>query len=198
MIDQIVSISFTLFLLMDSIGNIPVYILILRGLEPKRRRIVILRELSIALFTILLFAFFGERFLKVLEISLESIFLAGGIILFIMGLKMIFPENGSLSDAFKADGEPLIFPLAIPLIAGPSVLAAVMIYSFQLESQSLLYIAIILAWIASTFILYLSNFLQQLLGQRGVKALERLMGLLLILLSINMFLNGIRMFQRSL
>ncbi len=198
MFDQIVSISFTLFLLMDSIGNIPVYILILRELEAKRRRIVILRELSIALVMILLFAFLGERFLKILEISHESIFLAGGIILFIMGVKMIFPENGSLYDAFKADGEPLIFPLAVPLIAGPSVLAAVMIYSFQLESQIPLYIAIVLAWIASTIILYLANYLQKCLGQRGVKALERLMGLLLILLSINMFLNGIRIFQRSL
>jgi multiple antibiotic resistance protein len=198
MFDQIFSISFTLFLLMDSFGNIPIYLIILKEFGEKKRRLILLRELLIALFTIYLFAFLGEGFLRVLEISKESIFLAGAIVLFLMAVKMIFPEKGSMAHTFAGEGEPLIFPLAVPLIAGPSTLAAVMIYALQVSSMWMLYLSIFMAWIASSLVLYLSTYLQRWLGDRGLKALERLMGLVLILLAINMFLNGLRIFHKSL
>jgi multiple antibiotic resistance protein len=182
---------------MDPLGNIPIYIAILQKIETHRRIKIIFREKLIALLIILLFAYFGDDFLKALNISHETIFLAGGIVLFVMSLKLLFPENGSLLDSLSIEGEPLIFPLAIPLVAGPSVLAAVMIYSHQLESLTSLFGAIGIAWIASTFILLGSTMLQKYLGIRGLKALERLMGLILMLIAINMFLKGVIIFQTT-
>lgn len=193
----IFSIAFTLFLLMDPLGNIPIYLAVLQKLSHKRRLWIIFREKIIALLIILIFAYTGNEFLEFLNISHESIFLAGGIVLFVMALKMLFPENGSLLKSFAIDGEPLIFPLAIPLVAGPSVLAAVMIYSHQLENLSILFTSILIAWIVSTFILLSSTVLQKWLGSKGISALERLMGLLLMLIAINMFLEGVVLFQTT-
>ena len=145
----------------------------------------------------MIFATFGDNFLRALDISHETIFLAGGIVLFVMSLKLLFPEGGSLLESLSVDGDPLIFPLAIPLIAGPSVLAAVMIYSHQVENWKVLYLAIFLAWLVSLIILMSSTFLQKCFGERGIKAMERLMGLILMLIAINMFLEGVSLFQTS-
>ena len=191
------SMAFTLFLLMDPIGNIPIYLSILQKIDGQRKLWIIFREKIIALVVILTFAYFGDDFLKSLGISHEAIFLAGGIVLFIMALKLTFPEDGSLLDSLAIDGEPLVFPLAIPLVAGPSVLAAVMIYSHQLENVSLLYSAIAIAWVASTIILLGATLLQKIMGIRGIKAMERLTGLILMLIAINMFLKGIILFQTT-
>lgn len=197
MFPTLFAISFTLFLLMDPLGNIPIYLSILQELPSHRRLWIIFREKLIALFIILLFAYWGNEFLQALDISHEVIFLAGGIVLFVMALKMLFPENGSLLNSLAIEGEPLIFPLAIPLVAGPSVLAAVMIYSHQLESLTILFSAILIAWAASTLILLSSTLLQKWVGLRGIKALERLMGLILMLIAINMFLKGVIIFQTT-
>jgi multiple antibiotic resistance protein len=197
MVEMVFSIAFTLFLLMDPLGNIPIYLSILKECNLKKRTQIILREKAISLVIILIFAAFGDNFLKALEISHETIFLAGGIVLFVMALKLLFPEGGSLLQSLSVDGDPLIFPLAIPLIAGPSVLAAVMIYSHQIEDWKLLYIAIFLAWFASLIILLSSTLFQKIFGDRGIKAIERLMGLILMLIAINMFLQGVTLFQTS-
>lgn len=197
MLGTVFTMAFTLFLLMDPLGNIPIYLAILQELDSKRRLWIIFREKIIALVIILIFAYFGDDFLKALSISHEAIFLAGGIVLFIMSLKLIFPEDGTLLESLSIEGEPLIFPLAVPLVAGPSVLAAVMIYSHQLEESKLLFSAIGIAWVASTIILLGSTFLQKCLGIRGIKALERLMGLILMLIAINMFLKGVVIFQST-
>ena len=182
---------------MDPIGNIPIYLSILQEIDGNRKLWIIFREKIIALVVILIFAYFGDNFLKALDISHEAIFLAGGIVLFIMALKLIFPEDGSLLESLAIDGEPLVFPLAIPLVAGPSVLAAVMIYSHQLEKPRILFGAIAIAWVASTAILMSSTLLQKCLGIRGIKAMERLMGLVLMLIAINMFLKGVIIFQTT-
>lgn len=108
-----------------------------------------------------------------------------------MALKMIFPEDGALVESLTTEGEPLVFPLAIPLIAGPSVLAAVMIYSKETGRAGTLFYAIFLSWVLSAGILLASSLLNKWLGTRGLKALERLMGLILMLIAINMFLQGI-------
>ncbi len=147
--------------------------------------------MCIALVIITIFALFGSRLLTFLDISGESIQLAGGIVLFIIAVKMIFPEKGTLADSLFQEGEPFIFPLAIPLVAGPSVLAAVMIYSRQLESMMILLSSIVVAWFFSMIILLSSTILKKWLGTRGISALERLMGLMLMLIAINMFLEGI-------
>lgn len=185
------TLSFSLFLLLDPIGNVPIYISVLRKVAPKRQKKIILRELLIALGVILLFAFVGEFFLKILRISSHTVLIAGGIILFIIALKMIFPPPPSSTIAEK--GEPFIVPLAIPLVAGPSVLAAVIIYSHE-NPMSLLILALVLAWLVTTAILLSSSFLHRILGHHGIVACERLMGLILTLISVQMFLEGVKSF----
>lgn len=191
---KMLSIAFSLFLLMDSIGNIPFYISFLKGVSPERQRIVIIRELLIALFIIILFNFIGAGLMKFLNVQSDTIQIAGGIILFLLCLKMIFPPPHDPNENLPHDEEPFIVPLAVPLVAGPSVLAAVMIYSEQ-TSAWIMVGAISISWIASLFILLGSSFLKEVLGWRGITALERLMGLILILISVQMFLTGLSAFM---
>lgn len=191
----IFSTAFSLFLLMDPFGNIPIYLSVLKEIGHKKKKWIVLREKVIALFIILIFAFFGNHLIKILNISHESIYLAGGIVLFVMAIKMIFPDHTSLADSLAVKGEPLIFPLAVPLVAGPSVLAAVMIYSAQIPAKSIIIYAILSAWVLSTLILLFAVYLSKWLGEKGINAIERLMGLILILIAINMFLQGITMYR---
>lgn len=193
-----ISIAFSLFLLMNPIGNIPFYVSFLRGIHPKRQARIICRELFISLLIIILFAFAGNALLQVLHIELPTVQISGGLILFILSLRMIFPpseEDHEEDLSKKAKQEPLIVPLAIPLVAGPGVLAAVMIYANQTIHEWELVAAIFIAWFATFLILLLSSWFQKVLGWRGVIALERLMGLLLILIAIQMFLIGWRAFS---
>jgi len=188
------SVAFSLFLLMDPIGNIPFYISFLKGLHPKRQRVVIVRELLIALFIIIVFNFIGDALMEFLHIQNDTIQIAGGIVLFLLCLKMIFPQPHDPNENLPHDTEPFIVPLAVPLVAGPSVLAAVMIYSRQEASNWIMIGAIMLAWSASLLILLASSFLKSLLGWRGIVALERLMGLILILIAVQMFMSGLSAF----
>lgn len=188
---EMFSIAFSLFLLMDPIGNIPLYLTTLKEIPRKRQRIIIFRELIIALFIIIFFNFIGYELLKFLHITKESVEIAGGIILFLIALKMIFPDSNEPKEKNPVKTEPFIVPLAVPLIAGPSILAAVMIYTHQGIQNSIMIPAIVIAWVASLSILILASYLQKLLGLRGIIALERLMGLILILIAVQMFLTGI-------
>ncbi len=191
---QMLSIAFTLFLLMDPIGNIPFYISFLKGLDSKRQRFIIFRELIIALFIIILFNFVGDGLMKFLHVENDTIQIAGGIILFLLCLKMIFPPPHDPHESLPHETEPFIVPLAVPLVAGPSVLAAVMIYAKQEDNSLRMVGSIMIAWLASLVILLGSSFLKQALGWRGIIALERLMGLILILISVQMFLSGLSAF----
>lgn len=191
---SLLSIAFSLFLLMDSIGNIPFYITLLKGVDPRRQRYVIMREMLIAFFIIILFNFIGNGLMHFLHVTHDTIQIAGGVILFLLCLKMIFPPPHDPRDVVPHDTEPLIVPLAVPLIAGPAVLAAVMIYSNQQTSSLVMIGAIFIAWAASLLILLASSFLKNVLGWRGIIAMERLMGLIMILIAVQMFLSGISSF----
>lgn len=190
----LLSIAFSLFLLMDSVGNIPLYISFLHNLEEGRQRWVIFRELVIALFIIVLFSFAGNGLMEFLNVSQDTIEIAGGIILFLICLKMIFPRKKDPDEDLPHDTEPFIVPLAVPLIAGPSVLASVMIYGRQEVHPWTMLGAIFLAWIASLGILLSSSLLKRILGWRGITAIERLMGLVLTLIAVQMFLTGVSHF----
>jgi multiple antibiotic resistance protein len=193
------SIALSLFLLMDPIGNIPFYISFLKGVDPKRQRKIILRELLIALVIIILFNFVGDGLMKLLRIQEDTIQIAGGIILFLLCLKMIFPpSHDSTENLPHTAAEPFIVPLAVPLVAGPGVLAAVMIYTRQQANQWVMVGAILIAWIASLLILLASSWLKNILGWRGILAMERLMGLILTLIAVEMFLSGISTFTTNL
>jgi multiple antibiotic resistance protein len=191
------SITLSLFLLMDSIGNVPIFISFLKDISPKRQRIVIFRELLIALFFMILFLFLGDSLLSALGVSQQVVMISGGIILFLIALKMIFPPPKDPNQGISPTKEPFIVPLAIPLLAGPAVLASIMLYGSQEEIGTWTLIgAIILAWIPSAIILLASSWLQRLLGPRALMACERLMGLILTLIAVQMFLEGLKSYFR--
>ena len=178
---SMLSIAFSLFLLMDPIGNIPFYISFLKGVDRERHRYIIFRELIIALLIIYLFAFLGNSLMDFLKIDNCTIQIAGGIVLFIMCLKMIFPPDKKSNGDPSNQPEPFIVPLAI-------------IYAKQASSILVMGGAILISWLVSLLILISSSYFNKLLGQKGIIALERLMGLILILISVQMFLSGLQSF----
>ncbi len=189
---DILSAATMLFLIMDPLGNLPIVLSILKHLDPKRRRIVLVRELFFALAILLLFLFAGQSILSFLHVEPETLSISGGIILFIIAIRMIFPQTGSVT-GLAAGEEPFFVPMAIPMIAGPSVIASLLLLSTQHPGQLLeLSGAVMIAWGTTFFILMFYNFFHKLLGERGLKAIERLMGLLLVMISTQMFLNGVK------
>jgi len=184
----------TLFLVMDPLGNVPIFLAILKDLEPKRRRYVIIREMLIALLVMALFLMFGNGMLQVLGLKPETISIAGGIVLFIIALRMVFPQQGGLMGDLP-DGEPFIVPLAVPFVAGPSTLATLILFSQQ-SGQTLVFtsIELVIAWALTFVILLFSTKFYKWLGVRGLAAMERLMGMLLIMISVQMLLNGVLAF----
>ena len=187
------ALAFALFVLIDPVGNIPLFLKTLHPFAPKRQRIILIREMLIALGIMIAFQFGGEAMLQALHIQKDALYIAGAVILFLIALEMVFKSSGD-AEAQKVVDEPLIVPLAIPLIAGPAVLAAVTIFATQEANDLKVSCAVVLAWFASAIILYFASFLQNILGKKGLLALEKLMGLILTLMSVEMFLEGIRIF----
>ena len=199
MTPTIISLAFALFLLMDPLGNVPLFLSVLKDFPVKKQRKIILRELCIALGIIIAFYFVGNFLLELIDVKPHTILIAGGIILFLIAIKMIFPNPID----HKATGlphtkDPFIVPLAIPFLAGPTVLAAVMLYSSQDIPTFVAVTAIIIAWIVSAVILLSSSLLKRVFGEKGLTAFEKLMGLILILIAIEMFLKGIALFVSTL
>ncbi|MGF1911627.1 YhgN family NAAT transporter [Vibrio kasasachensis] len=192
---DIISAATLLFLIMDPLGNLPIVLSILKHLEPKRRRIILIRELFFALAILLLFLFAGKSIMAFLHVQPETLSISGGIILFIIAIKMIFPSAGSVT-GLAAGEEPFIVPMAIPMLAGPSVIAAILLLSTQHPNRLVeLSGAVFIAWLATFIILMFSGVLHRLLGERGLKAVERLMGLLLVMISTQMFLDGMKSYM---
>lgn len=186
----------TLFLVMDPLGNIPPFLSVLKDVHPDRRRRVLIREILIAYVVLLAFLFLGKRVLALLSLQQETISIAGGIVLFLIALRMIFPtERGLFGETLE--GEPFIVPLAIPLVAGPSALAVLLLLE-QSETAvtSQLLLAVTIAWALTAVILLSSTLLYRLLKERGLIAMERLMGMLLVMLAVQMFMNGVANFLK--
>lgn len=183
----------TLFLIMDPIGNIPLFLSILKPVAPERRRRVLLREVVLAYVVLLVFLGLGNYLLRFLGLEQETISIAGGIVLFLIAIKMIFPVDKGPAESFE--GEPFLVPLAVPLIAGPSTLAALLLLQRTAPNDTaLLFIAVTVAWAISGLILLSSTFFYRILGERGVVAMERLMGMLLVMVAVQMLLNGVKTF----
>jgi len=180
-------VSFSLFLVLNSLGNIPLFLGMLAKFDVKRQRKIIFRELVIALGILITFSFFGETVLRLLGISQPIIGLAGGALLFIISLGMIFPKE---SNAELVIREPFIVPLAMPIVSGPGAITAVMVYSEQLHNNLYMLAAILLAWIASLILLLASSNIKYLLGEKGLDACERVGGMLICLISVQMFSSG--------
>jgi MarC family membrane protein len=191
-----VSATILLILITDPIGNIPIFANALKHVAPERRARVILREVLIAFVLLLTFMFVGESFLRVMNLSELSLQIGGGVILFLIALRMIFPPLKVESE--EPQGEPLIVPLAIPAIAGPSALATVLLLVSQAPEKRLEWIAALcVTMTVSAVVLVLAERIQRVAGDRFVVALERLMGLVLVAVSIEMLLRGIKTFVKQ-
>ncbi|HIF9197808.1 TPA: YhgN family NAAT transporter [Photobacterium damselae] len=179
------------FLIMDPMGNLPMFSSIIRHIDKKRRRIVLIRELCFALLVMFLFLFAGETVLNFLNLKQQAVSIAGAIILFLIAIRMIFPSKEG-SSHMAAGEEPFLVPLAIPMLAGPSILATLILVAHQDPNRMFDWsIALIGAWGASAAILMFSEVFERIVGKKGLTAIERLMGMLLLMLAVQMFLDGI-------
>jgi multiple antibiotic resistance protein len=191
--DSFISSVITLALVMDGFGNIPLFISALKKVAPERRKAVLIRELGIALLIMVAFLFLGKWFLRAFGIAEYSLSIAGGLILFIISIKLVFGGNEDPKGDPK-DDEPFIVPLAIPLVAGPAALSIVMITAAQ-QPKFITLAAVVVASLINSLILLSSFPLSNLLGKRGLVAIERLTGMILVLISVNMVMNGISTFM---
>ncbi len=183
-----------LFLVMDPLGNIPFFISLLRGIPHAKARRIIVREHVFALLLFFFFIFFGRFFLDMMGIQDPALSIAGGIVLFLIAIKLIFPiKEGIFGD--MPSGEPFIVPLATPLICGPSAMTTVLILSSKSDvSFWKLSVSVVLAWAASLVLLFYAAAIERLLGERGVMAIQRLMGMVLTAIAVQMFLTGLAQF----
>ena len=193
---NLLALAVTLFLVLDPFGNAAIFHAVLSKIPESRRRPVLVRELLFALCILLGFLFLRKHLLGFLGLRPATLSISGGILLFLIALGMVFPTRSVLGET--GDDEPFIVPLAVPLIAGPSSIALILLtaskYPGELASITL---AVTGAWLLSSVILLLSPALLRLMGTKGTRALERLMGLLLILVAVQMFLDGVSTYSAS-
>jgi multiple antibiotic resistance protein len=193
---NLLAISVTLFLVLDPFGNAAVFHGVLAKIPENRRRMVLVRELLIALGILLGFLFLGKHLLGFLGLRPATLSISGGILLFLIALGMVFPSHSVLGET--GDEEPFIVPLAVPLMAGPSTIALILLTASKFpDATAWIALAVGAAWLASSIILLLSPAMLRFLGTKGTRALERLMGLLLILVAVQMFLDGVTSYNAS-
>ena len=182
-----------LLLVLDPLGSLPIFISVMRGVAPARRTRVAVREVGIAFFALLAFMLGGQGFLSVMRLSERSLEVAGGVILLIIAMRMIFSAG---SDLYAADGsgrEPFIFPLAVPLLAGPSALATVLLLASRQPGRLLEWTAALtVAMLVCGAVLMLADRIRRLLGHSVVAAIEKLMGLVLTAIAVEMILAGLK------
>ena len=185
-----------LFVVMDPLGNIPIFVSVLDDVAPARRYRVLARELLIALAILFAFLLGGQYLLAALHLSQYSVSVAGGIILFLIALKMIFPVPRTMrEDERDEHDEPFLVPLAVPMVAGPSAMAILLLLATRHPDRIVLWsLALFMAWAATAAILAFAPLLKEWLGKRGLIAVERLMGMLLVAIAVQMFLEGVSEF----
>lgn len=187
-----VSAFVLLLLVLDPFGSLPIFISVLRGVAPERRTLVALREVAMAFGVLLAFMFTGQGFLSLMHLSERSLEVAGGVILLIIAIRMIFASGGEI---YATDGqrEPMIFPLAVPLLAGPSAMATVLLLASRQPERIAHWVgALTLAMAISGFVLLAAERIRKILGGPMVSALEKLMGLVLTAIAVEMVLAGLK------
>jgi MarC family membrane protein len=187
-----------LLLVTDPFGNVPLFVTALKDVAPERRPRIVLRECAIAFLLLLLFMFFGRHFLAALQLTDISLRIGGSVILLIIAIRMIFPHPDGVLGRSEG-GEPFIVPLAIPALAGPSALATVLLFTSNNMEEVMVHVAALaavgLVWLA---VFLAAERLQKALGAQVMTAFERLMGLILTAMSIEMLLSGVRAFVKTL
>ncbi|MFO1450981.1 MAG: MarC family protein [Opitutaceae bacterium] len=193
------SAAATLLLILDPFGNIALFNSILGRIPPERRRRVLVREVIFAYVLLILFLLVGGRLLGFLGLQQSSLSIAGGIMLFMIAIGMVFPKSGVTFGAESGDEEPFIVPLATPLIAGPSGMAFLLLLASQHPGRLGEWtLAVTAASAVTAAILILGDRLLILLGNRGMRAIERLMGMILTLVAVQMILNGLSLYVANL
>jgi len=196
--NRVISDAVLLFFVIDPFGLIPLYTTLLARVPQPRRRRVLMRELTIALLALVAFLFAGKYLLSVLQISAPALVIAGALILFLIALPMIFPSIKISMDTEGAT-EPFIVPLATPLFAGPSALTLVMLLGSDGDSAWPEWLGtVFIAWLAAAIVLLLGQAIATRLGPRGLTAVERLMGMLLVAISVEMLLSGLSQYFGAL
>lgn len=192
--------SFIILLLVtDPFGNVPLFASALSHVPPERRGRVVVRECAIAFLLLLVFMFFGRHFLSALQLSDIALRIGGGVILFLIALRMVFPQPGGIFGDSELSTEPFIVPLAIPALAGPSALVTVLLFSSNNAAETVLHVAVLsLVAVVWLVVLLAAERMQRALGPRVMNAFERLMGLILTAMAVEMLLAGIRAYVRSL
>ncbi len=192
----VISAAVLLFLVMDPLGNVPMFISALKSVQAERQNTVIVRELLIALLLLVIFLFVGQYLLSWFHITGPALTVSGGVILFLIAIRMVFPSvEKPLQE--NIEGEPFIVPLAVPYVVGPSAIATVMLMMSQNPARWPEWLAaVFLAWLASSIILFFATKLKRFLSQKVLIAIERLMGMLLITLAVQMLMTGIDQFMQ--
>jgi MarC family membrane protein len=182
-----------LLLVLDPFGSLPIYISVLRGVPPQRRRVVALRESLIAFAVLAAFMLGGQVFLDVMRLSERSLEVAGGVILLIIAVRMIFSNGSGVYEAQAEGTEPFIFPLAVPLLAGPSAMASVLLLASREPARMAVWMGALTAAMAvSAVVMLTADRLRRLLGDSMVAAIEKLMGLVLTAVAVEMILAGLK------
>src|SRR5262245_38789805 len=187
-----------LLLVVDPIGNMPIFVSVLSRVDPARRISVTLRECAIALVVLLTFLFAGKALLALFGLSGTSLTIAGGVVVLLIALRMIFRSGADVFERLP-EGEPFIVPLAVPAIAGPSAIATVVLLSSSAPERWPEWSAAVLIAIAATLAtLLFADRIVRVLGERTLAAFERLIGLVLTAVAVEMLLRGIADFVRHL
>lgn len=191
------SATILLFLIADPFGNIPIFTAALRNVPKERHTYIIVREVLIATMLLVMFLFGGQRFLQVMQLSELSLQFAGAVVLFLIALRMIFPVDTPIHEQSMA--EPFLVPLAVPSLAGPSAMATVLLFSSRAPDKWMDWMgAIFVTMIGSGIILWTANRLSSRIHASAIIAMERLMGLILVAVSIEMLLRAFKVFYQSL
>ncbi|MEZ5314861.1 MAG: MarC family protein [Chlamydiales bacterium] len=181
--------TMTLFLVIDALGNLSTYLSLINSYSQSQQRLIAIRELFIALGIMILFHYIGQILLPLLGVSYISVQISGGLILFLIAIRLIFsPQEANLKWDKK---KTVMFPIATPLIAGPSVLAVIMIFAQENSSSFVIFSAVSVAWFFSGLIIFFAHPIHNLLKEKGLLACQRLMGLIVAMIAIELFLEGI-------
>ncbi|MCQ2736152.1 MAG: MarC family protein [bacterium] len=195
---DIVGMAIQLYFMMDPLGNIPLVVALIRNYPPKKQRMIILRESLFAFGVSLLFMLFGTQIMSAIDVQEESMKMTGGVILFIIGLKMSM-ESPSGQEEEAAQTEPFLVPIAVPFIAGPGVMAMVTVLGAEGKNTTITgaVLALVIAWVAGTLTLLLGQYISKFLGSKAMEAIQKLMGLALTAMAVNMFMVGFKSFMHS-
>ena len=181
-----------IFLVLDPLGNVPMFLFVLQNIAPERRKAIIIRESIFALVVLMIFLFAGNYILDALHVTESSLGIAGGVILMFIAIKMVFTSSGEVFNV-ERESEPMVFPLAVPLTAGPAAMTTVILIMGKDPARwREWFFALFCAWLVSSIILFYSNNLNRFLGRKGLLACERLMGMLLTAVAVQMFIDGLR------